>query len=122
MSTNFPMIKRGKEGTNKKNFGLHLSYRYLCMFSLLSETQVLAGSVESIAICLSIVVVLKLGLRVNLFLYMVVAGLSCILMNFIPDGNLWVIISLAMIGELDFSSALLFCRSFEDKFAIGYDR
>nr|XP_029732267.1 organic cation transporter protein-like [Aedes albopictus] len=58
---------------------------------------VLAGSVESIAICLSIVVVLKLGLRVNLFLYMVVAGLSCILMNFIPDGNLWVIISLAMI-------------------------
>lgn len=58
---------------------------------------VLAGSVESIAICLSIVVVLKLGLRVNLFLYMVVAGISCILMNFIPDGNLWVIIMLAMI-------------------------
>ncbi|XP_062565328.1 organic cation transporter protein [Armigeres subalbatus] len=58
---------------------------------------VLAGSVESIAICLSIVVVLKLGLRVNLFIYMVVAGLSCILMNFIPDGNLWVIITLAMV-------------------------
>ncbi|KAL9697717.1 hypothetical protein quinque_001158 [Culex quinquefasciatus] len=58
---------------------------------------VLAGSVESIAICLSIVVVLKLGLRVNLFLYMVVAGISCIVMNFVPDGNLWVIITLAMI-------------------------
>ncbi|XP_058823470.1 organic cation transporter protein [Topomyia yanbarensis] len=58
---------------------------------------VLAGGVESIAICLSIVVVLKLGLRVNLFLYMVVAGISCIVMNFVPDGNLWVIITLAMI-------------------------
>ncbi|XP_055547162.1 organic cation transporter protein-like [Wyeomyia smithii] len=58
---------------------------------------VLAGAVESIAICLSIVVVLKLGLRVNLFLYMAVAGLSCIVMNFVPDGNLWVIILLAMI-------------------------
>ncbi|XP_050071891.1 organic cation transporter protein [Anopheles maculipalpis] len=58
---------------------------------------VIAGSVESIAICLSIVVVLKLGLRINLFLYMVVAGLSCIVMNFVPDGNLWLIITLAMI-------------------------
>lgn len=58
---------------------------------------VLAGSVESIAICLSIVVVLKLGLRVNLFLYMVLAGISCIVMNFVPDGNLWVIIALAMM-------------------------
>ncbi|XP_052903462.1 organic cation transporter protein [Anopheles moucheti] len=58
---------------------------------------VIAGSVESIAICISIVVVLKLGLRINLFLYMVVAGLSCIVMNFVPDGNLWLIITLAMI-------------------------
>ncbi|XP_058448439.1 organic cation transporter protein [Malaya genurostris] len=58
---------------------------------------ILAGGVESVAICLSIVVVLKLGLRVNLFLYMVVAGISCIVMNFVPDGNLWVIITLAMI-------------------------
>ncbi|XP_058058793.1 organic cation transporter protein isoform X2 [Anopheles bellator] len=58
---------------------------------------VIAGSVESIAICLSIVVVLKLGLRINLFLYMVIAGLSCIVMNFVPDGNLWLIITLAMI-------------------------
>ncbi|XP_049285329.1 organic cation transporter protein [Anopheles funestus] len=58
---------------------------------------VIAGSVESIAICVSIVVVLKLGLRINLFLYMVVAGLSCIVMNFVPDGNLWLIITLAMI-------------------------
>uniref|UniRef100_A0A2M3ZLB7 Putative organic cation transporter n=1 Tax=Anopheles braziliensis TaxID=58242 RepID=A0A2M3ZLB7_9DIPT len=59
---------------------------------------VIAGSVEAIAICASILVVLKLGLRINLFLYMVIAGLSCIVMNFVPDGNLWVIISLAMIG------------------------
>lgn len=44
-------------------------------------------------------VVLKLGLRINLFLYMVVAGLSCIVMNFVPDGNLWLIITLAMVGE-----------------------
>uniref|UniRef100_A0AAG5CT33 Major facilitator superfamily (MFS) profile domain-containing protein n=1 Tax=Anopheles atroparvus TaxID=41427 RepID=A0AAG5CT33_ANOAO len=58
---------------------------------------VIAGSVEAIAICLSIVVVLKFGLRINLFLYMVVAGLSCIVMNFVPDGNLWLIITLAMI-------------------------
>ncbi|XP_041760709.1 organic cation transporter protein [Anopheles merus] len=58
---------------------------------------VIAGSVEAIAICLSIVVVLKLGLRINLFLYMVVAGLSCIVMNFVPDGNLWLIITLAMV-------------------------
>ncbi|XP_055609045.1 organic cation transporter protein [Uranotaenia lowii] len=58
---------------------------------------ILAGTVESIAICLSILVVLKLGLRVNLFLYMVVAGISCIVMNFVPDGNLWAIIGLAMI-------------------------
>ncbi|XP_035780826.1 organic cation transporter protein-like [Anopheles albimanus] len=58
---------------------------------------VIAGSVEAIAICVSIVVVLKLGLRINLFLYMVIAGLSCIVMNFVPDGNLWLIITLAMI-------------------------
>ncbi|XP_053680696.1 organic cation transporter protein [Anopheles nili] len=58
---------------------------------------VIAGSVESIAICLSIVVVLKLGLRINLFLYMVVAGLSCIVMNFVTDDNLWLVITLAMI-------------------------
>ncbi|XP_053695418.1 organic cation transporter protein-like [Sabethes cyaneus] len=60
---------------------------------------VLAGAVESITICLSIFAVLKLGLWVNLFLYMTVAGLSCIVMNLVPDGNLWVIIMLAMTAK-----------------------
>jgi MFS transporter, OCT family, solute carrier family 22 (organic cation transporter), member 4/5 len=55
--------------------------------------------VETVAITLSILVVLKLGLRVNLVIYLLVAGTACLLTNFASEGNLWFILSLAMIGE-----------------------
>ncbi|GAB0094988.1 organic cation transporter protein [Sergentomyia squamirostris] len=60
---------------------------------------IIAGAVEGIAILCSIVVVLKLGIRINLVIYMLVAGLACLMVNFVPDGNLWMIITLVMIGK-----------------------
>uniref|UniRef100_A0A1B0CZU9 Major facilitator superfamily (MFS) profile domain-containing protein n=1 Tax=Phlebotomus papatasi TaxID=29031 RepID=A0A1B0CZU9_PHLPP len=60
---------------------------------------ILAGAVEGIAIICSILVVLKLGIRINLVIYMLVAGLACLMVNFVPDGNLWMIITLVMIGK-----------------------
>jgi MFS transporter, OCT family, solute carrier family 22 (organic cation transporter), member 4/5 len=43
--------------------------------------------------------VLKLGLRVNLFIYLIIAGVACVLINFARADNVWLTISLAMIGE-----------------------
>ncbi|XP_055695061.1 organic cation transporter protein [Lutzomyia longipalpis] len=60
---------------------------------------IIAGAVEGIAILCSIIVVLKLGIRINLVIYMLVAGLACLMVNFVPDGNLWMIITLVMIGK-----------------------
>lgn len=45
-------------------------------------------------------VVLKLGLRVNLFIYMLVAGFACILINFARADNLWMTITLAMVVKI----------------------
>jgi len=56
--------------------------------------------VEAVSIALSVLVVLKLGLRVNLFIYLIVAGVACALINFARADNLWLTITLAMIGKL----------------------
>lgn len=45
--------------------------------------------------------VLKLGLRVNLFIYLILAGAACVLINFARSDNTWLTIGLAMIGELN---------------------
>jgi MFS transporter, OCT family, solute carrier family 22 (organic cation transporter), member 4/5 len=55
--------------------------------------------VEACSIAFSVLVVLKLGLRVNLFIYLIIAGVSCVLINFARADNVWLTISLAMIGE-----------------------
>ncbi|XP_055542451.1 organic cation transporter protein-like [Wyeomyia smithii] len=77
---------------------------------------VLAGAVEAATICLSIIAVLKLGLWINLFLYMTVAGIACIVMNFVPDGNLWIIIMLALIAKCATGA----CNAIISTFTAGY--
>lgn len=67
------------------------------IFSIYSF-QVIAGVLEAVSVCLCILVVLKLGLKINLVSYMLVAGISCLIVNFIPDGSNVGVISLAMIG------------------------
>lgn len=54
---------------------------------------------EAASVGLCILVVLKLGLKVNLVVYMLVAGCACLMVNFIAVGNSIGIISLAMIGK-----------------------
>lgn len=61
--------------------------------------KVIAGTVEAFSIVASVFVVLKLGLRINLVVYMFIAGVACILINYARVENLWLTISLAMIGE-----------------------
>lgn len=61
--------------------------------------QVIAGSVEALSIIASVFVVLKLGLRVNLVIYLFVAGIACILINYARAESLWMTIGLAMIGK-----------------------
>ncbi|CAO1417559.1 unnamed protein product [Diamesa tonsa] len=58
---------------------------------------IIAGSVEAISILVSVLVVLKLGLRVNLFIYMIIAGIACVLINFARGNSQWLTIFLAMI-------------------------
>lgn len=62
---------------------------------------VIAGTVEAVSIAASVFVVLKLGLRINLVIYLFIAGTACILINYARADNLWLTISLAMIGECD---------------------
>ncbi|KNC21760.1 Organic cation transporter protein [Lucilia cuprina] len=61
----------------------------------------IAGSVEAISICLSIFVVLKLGIRLNLITYMLIPGICCLATNIVPKGdeNNIYIIALAMIAK-----------------------
>lgn len=54
---------------------------------------------EACSIVFSVFVVLKLGLRFNLFIYLIIAGAACVLINFAREDNLWLTIGLAMIGE-----------------------
>jgi OCT family organic cation transporter-like MFS transporter 4/5 len=56
--------------------------------------------VEAISIVASVFVVLKLGLRINLIIYLIVAGIACLLINFSRADNLWLTIALAMIGKM----------------------
>lgn len=59
----------------------------------------MAGGVEAAAIIFSIFVVLRLGIRVNLVVYMYVAGIACLLVNFVPEGNHTYLITLVLIGK-----------------------
>lgn len=68
------------------------------------DVKVIAGSVEAFSIVFSVFVVLKLGLRVNLFICMIIAGIACVLINFARADYLWLTISLAMIGEFTLSA------------------
>lgn len=59
----------------------------------------IAGSLEAISVLLCIWVVLKCGLKQNLIVFMIIAGLCGLLVNLIPDGAGHGIIVLAMIGK-----------------------
>ncbi|KAJ6636443.1 Organic cation transporter protein [Pseudolycoriella hygida] len=58
---------------------------------------IIAGLLEAVSILLCIFVVLKLGLKINLVIYMLVAGAGCLAVNFLPDGNYFGVITFAMI-------------------------
>lgn len=60
-----------------------------------------AGSLESISICISILIVLKVGIRRSLLGYMLLPGISCLAINLLPQGehNQTGVIALATIGE-----------------------
>lgn len=59
-----------------------------------------AGSVESLSICISIFVVLKAGIKRSLLGYMLLPGLCCLATNLVPHGeeNQTGVIALAIIG------------------------
>uniref|UniRef100_A0A1I8N8U5 Major facilitator superfamily (MFS) profile domain-containing protein n=1 Tax=Musca domestica TaxID=7370 RepID=A0A1I8N8U5_MUSDO len=61
----------------------------------------IAGAVEAVSICLSVFVVLKLGIRLNLIAYMLIPGICCLAVNIVPKGdeNLIYVIALAMIAK-----------------------
>lgn len=60
-----------------------------------------AGSVESISICISIFIVMKAGIRRSLLGYMLLPGLCCLATNLVPQGdhNQAGVIALATVGE-----------------------
>lgn len=60
---------------------------------------VIGGLLEAFTICISIPIVLKIGMRPSVVSYMVIAGVACLGVNFVPEGNLWIIIMLAIIGK-----------------------
>ncbi|KAG4072079.1 hypothetical protein HA402_015578 [Bradysia odoriphaga] len=60
-------------------------------------TTIMAGLLEAVSILLCIFVVLKLGLKTNLVIYMLVAGAGCLGVYFLPDGNYLGVITFAMI-------------------------
>lgn len=60
-----------------------------------------AGTLESISIGISIIVVLKAGISRSLLGYMLLAGISCLAINLVPQGenNETGVIALATIGR-----------------------
>ncbi|XP_061399579.1 organic cation transporter protein [Musca vetustissima] len=61
----------------------------------------IAGAVEAVSICLSVFVVLKLGIRLNLIAYMLIPGICCLAVNIVPKGDehFIYVIALAMIAK-----------------------
>uniref|UniRef100_A0A1B0BL31 Major facilitator superfamily (MFS) profile domain-containing protein n=1 Tax=Glossina palpalis gambiensis TaxID=67801 RepID=A0A1B0BL31_9MUSC len=61
----------------------------------------IAGTIETISICLSIFVVLKFGIKRNLVAYMLIPGVCCLATNLVPKGEEYLIyvIALAMIAK-----------------------
>lgn len=60
--------------------------------------QVYAGSLELITTILSIWVVLKLGLKLNLVILLLASSLGCLLVNAIPSGDSTGVMTLARVG------------------------
>lgn len=70
-----------------------------------------AGTLESISIGISIAVVLKAGISRSLLGYMLLAGISCLAINLVPQGenNETGVIALATIGTLPLCSLTPIC-------------
>lgn len=58
-----------------------------------------AGSLELVATLISVWVVLKLGLKLNLVMFLLASSLGCLLVNAIPSGNTSGVMALARIGK-----------------------
>lgn len=59
--------------------------------------QVIVGSLEAVSVILSVFVVLRFGLKLNLIGYLLIAGIACVMVNVFPSevGT----IALAMVGK-----------------------
>lgn len=62
---------------------------------------IVAGAIEAVCVCLSIFVVLKVGLRRSLIAYMLVPGICCLATNLVPtqDENQTAVIAMAIIAK-----------------------
>ncbi|XP_053967589.1 organic cation/carnitine transporter 2 isoform X1 [Anastrepha ludens] len=62
---------------------------------------IVAGAIEALSVCISIFVVLKVGLRRSLIAYMLVPGLCCLATNLVPtrDDNQTTVIAMAIIAK-----------------------
>lgn len=86
--------------------------------------QIVAGAIEALSVCVSIFVVLKVGLRRSLIAYMLIPGICCLATNFVPtrDENQTAVIAMAIIGELNSRKKCKFFKlylSFSAKCVIG---
>ncbi|XP_011204546.2 solute carrier family 22 member 15 isoform X1 [Bactrocera dorsalis] len=62
---------------------------------------IVAGAIEAVTVCVSIFVVLKVGLRCSLIAYMLVPGICCLATNLVPtrDLNQTAVVALAIIAK-----------------------
>ncbi|CAD6996411.1 unnamed protein product [Ceratitis capitata] len=62
---------------------------------------IVAGAIEAISVCVSIFVVLRVGLRRSLIAYMLVPGIFCLATNLLPtrDDNQTAVIIMAIIAK-----------------------
>ncbi|XP_036325496.1 organic cation transporter protein [Rhagoletis pomonella] len=62
---------------------------------------IVAGAVEAFSVCISIFVVLKVGLRRSLIAYMLVPGICCLATNLVPtrDDNQMIVVAMAIIAK-----------------------
>lgn len=83
-----------------------ISHRIKIIFILLIIflIQIVAGAIEAVSVCVSIFVVLKVGLRRSLIAYMLVPGICCLATNLVPSGddNQTAVVAMAIIGKLCF--------------------
>ncbi|XP_036228979.2 organic cation transporter protein isoform X2 [Bactrocera oleae] len=62
---------------------------------------IVAGAIEAVSVCVSIFVVLKVGLRRSLIAYMLVPGICCLATNLVPSGddNQTAVVAMAIIAK-----------------------